>query len=74
MDPPRKGLDAELLAQFVREPPRRLIAISCNPAALVREARALTADGRLALRALVPYALFPYTAHVETVALFERLT
>jgi tRNA/tmRNA/rRNA uracil-C5-methylase (TrmA/RlmC/RlmD family) len=74
VDPPRKGLDAELLAQLVREPPRRLIAISCNPAALAREARALTGDGGLALRALVPYALFPYTAHVETVALFERRT
>ena len=72
VDPPRKGLDAPVLARLVESPPRRLIAVSCNLDAFVREARTLLDAGRLTLTALVPFALFPHTAHVETVALFER--
>jgi 23S rRNA (uracil1939-C5)-methyltransferase len=45
--------------------------VSCNPDACVRESRRLHAAG-LALVALTPYALFPHTDHVETVALFQR--
>ena len=73
VDPPRKGLDPELLARLTAEPPPRLIAISCNPEAFERQARALFDGGRVALTALVPFALFPHTEHVETLALFERL-
>jgi tRNA/tmRNA/rRNA uracil-C5-methylase (TrmA/RlmC/RlmD family) len=72
VDPPRKGLEPVLLAALAAEPPRRLIAVSCNLEAFIRETEALLAGGRTALRALVPFALFPHTAHVETLALFER--
>jgi tRNA/tmRNA/rRNA uracil-C5-methylase (TrmA/RlmC/RlmD family) len=70
-DPPRKGLEERLLAALAARPPGRLALVSCNPEACVREARRLHAAG-LTLRALTPYALFPHTDHVETVALFER--
>lgn len=70
-DPPRKGLEARLLDALAAAPPRRLALVSCNPQACVREARRLHAAG-LSLAALTPYALFPHTDHVETVALFER--
>ena len=70
-DPPRKGLEERLLAALEARPPARLALVSCNPDACVREARRLHAAG-LALVALTPYALFPHTDHVETVALFER--
>lgn len=73
VDPPRKGLDAEVLARLVREPPPRLVAISCDLEAFLREARALLDGGRVRLAALVPLALFPYTEYVETVALFEAV-
>ncbi len=72
VDPPRKGLEAALLEGLVREPPARLIVVSCSLVAFLREARALLDDGRVRLAALVPFALFPFTEHVETVALFER--
>jgi tRNA/tmRNA/rRNA uracil-C5-methylase (TrmA/RlmC/RlmD family) len=72
VDPPRKGLEAALLARLVDHPPARLIVVSCDLDAFRREAHALLAGGKVALAGLVPYALFPHTDHVETVALFER--
>jgi 23S rRNA (uracil1939-C5)-methyltransferase len=71
-DPPRRGLDDAVLSALRREPPARLIAVSCNPDALAREARALLSGGGMRLVAVQPYALFPHTAHLETLACFER--
>lgn len=68
VDPPRKGLDTVLLDALVATPPPRLVVVSCGVEAFVREAAALRTT--MALRALVPFALFPFTEHVETVALF----
>jgi tRNA/tmRNA/rRNA uracil-C5-methylase (TrmA/RlmC/RlmD family) len=72
VDPPRRGLDEELLDVLVREPPAQLIAVSCSLDAFLREARTLLDAGRLRLHAVVPVALFPHTAHVETLARFVR--
>jgi len=71
-DPPRKGLEEQVLEALARDPPRRLVTVSCNPDAFLREARALQDGGLVALRELVVFALFPHTQHAETVALFER--
>jgi tRNA/tmRNA/rRNA uracil-C5-methylase (TrmA/RlmC/RlmD family) len=71
-DPPRKGLEPSLLAAFAAAPPPRLVLVSCSLDAFLREARTLHGAG-LAVRAVVPYALFPHTEHVETAALFERV-
>lgn len=71
-DPPRRGLEPPLLARLVEAPPARLVVVSCNLDAFLDESRALLRGGRVRLAALVPFALFPYTDHVETVALFER--
>lgn len=71
VDPPRRGLDAEVMAALYARPPERLIYLSCGFDAFEREAPRL-AEGGLALRELVPAALFPHTRHVETLALFTR--
>ncbi len=73
VDPPRRGLDDALLTALCRDPPDRVIAVSCNPDALLREARTLLGAGRLRLTALAAFALFPHTAHVETLARFDRV-
>lgn len=70
-DPPRKGLEPQLLDALCARPPARVALVSCNLTAGLREARRLREAG-LRLSALTPYALFPHTEHVETVALFER--
>ncbi len=69
-DPPRGGLAPEALAFLRKNPPRRLLYISCSPATLARDIRAL-ADV-LSLAAARPVDLFPHTPHVETVCLLTR--
>ncbi|HVC02463.1 MAG TPA: hypothetical protein VND80_09710 [Steroidobacteraceae bacterium] len=71
-DPPRKGLDEALVASLERDPPERLLYISCEPGSFIQDAARLTSRRRLRLAALSAFNLFPYTAHVETVARFER--
>lgn len=71
-DPPRRGLDDALLDALLRDPPARLVTVSCNLAACCRESRVLLAAGRLRLESVTAYALFPHTDHVETVARFSR--
>jgi tRNA/tmRNA/rRNA uracil-C5-methylase (TrmA/RlmC/RlmD family) len=47
------------------------VYVACDPAALARDARTLTAGGYRLDRA-VPLDLFPMTHHVEVVASFVR--
>ena len=70
VDPPRKGIDAALLAKLVANPPARLLYVSCGLPSLVEQTKTLEQSFRLT--ALEPFALFPYTEHVETLAVFER--
>jgi tRNA/tmRNA/rRNA uracil-C5-methylase (TrmA/RlmC/RlmD family) len=71
-DPPRRGLEEPLLARLAADPPSRLVLVSCDLDAFLREARTLVRGGKARLASVVPFALFPFTNHVETVALFER--
>jgi 23S rRNA (uracil1939-C5)-methyltransferase len=69
-DPPRRGLDAPVTAALRRRPPARLLLVSCDALALERDVLHLASHG-LALRSLQPFEMFPYTTHVETLALLE---
>lgn len=71
-DPPRKGLDPQLLEWLRAEPPERFLYISCGLESFIRDLARLTGSGRLRLCALDAFNLFPFTEHVETVARFER--
>ena len=71
-DPPRKGLDRELLEHLGEQPPVRLVYVSCGLQSFLEDTRYLTSRGRLRLRSLAAFNLIPFTEHVETVACFER--
>lgn len=72
VDPPRKGCDAQLIKTITNDfAPKKLIYISCDPATLARDSKLLTENGYV-LKEYTPVDLFPRTAHVETLALFER--
>jgi len=70
VDPPRKGLHADVVDALSAARPALLLYVSCDLASLARDAQALQSRAGLHLRRLRPYALFPYTAHVETLAVF----
>lgn len=74
VDPPRKGLDPELLDALLSSPPERLVYVSCNLSSFLTEADRLLASGAMKLVHLDLFALFPFTEHVETLAVFERLS
>ena len=69
-DPPRQGAEAQA-RELARSNVPLIVAVSCNPATFARDARIL-ADGGYRLRAVTPVDQFRHTAHVETVARFER--
>jgi 23S rRNA (uracil1939-C5)-methyltransferase len=70
VDPPRTGLSKQVLSALISQQVARVVYVSCDVATLARDARAwLNAGYRLAhLRA---FDLFPQTAHIETVAVFD---
>jgi 23S rRNA (uracil1939-C5)-methyltransferase len=71
-DPPRKGLDPELLSLLCERPPDRFVYVSCGLESFAQDALRLTASGRVRLHSLTAFDLMPYTGHVETVASFDR--
>jgi 23S rRNA (uracil1939-C5)-methyltransferase len=72
VDPPRKGLDPELATHLSEHPPDRLLYVSCGLESLLKDTAELTSRGTLRLRGLTAFNLMPFTAHVETLACFER--
>lgn len=72
IDPPRDGA-MELVKSLPQEnPPRRIVYISCNPATLARDVEVLCHVKGYRLRAAGIANMFPHTAHVESVAVFEH--
>lgn len=71
-DPPRKGLDPELLAWLCERRPERFVYVSCGLESFLHDAARLTASGGMGLASATAFNLMPYTGHVETVASFER--
>jgi 23S rRNA (uracil1939-C5)-methyltransferase len=65
LNPPRSGLDARVPEALLTGPrPPAIIYVSCNPATLARDLARLPG---YAVASLVPFDMFPQTAHVETV-------
>jgi 23S rRNA (uracil1939-C5)-methyltransferase len=69
-DPPRQGAEAQARQLAAAKVPL-VIAVSCNIATFVRDARLLV-DGDYRLTAVTPVDQFRYSAHVELVGRFER--
>jgi 23S rRNA (uracil1939-C5)-methyltransferase len=71
IDPPREGA-IELVRALAEAWPRRIVYVSCDHATLARDAGVLAHVKGFRLAAAGVVDMFPHTAHVESVALFER--
>ena len=86
VDPPREGAFAlaKALAELIQQqangtpwptgwaPPQRIVYVSCNPATLARDAGLLVNLGGYRCTAAGVVNMFPHTAHVESIAVFDR--
>jgi 23S rRNA (uracil1939-C5)-methyltransferase len=71
IDPPRDGA-VEVVKALGDEGPHRIVYVSCNPATLARDAALLVHTKGYTLAAAGVVNMFPHTAHVESMALFNR--
>jgi len=69
-DPPRQGAEAQA-REIARSKAPVVVAVSCNPVTLARDARILR-DGGYRLAEVTPIDQFRYAPHVEVVAKFVR--
>lgn len=73
VDPPRKGLDEEVVTALCQErAPRQLIYVSCGFPAFSRDFQSLTIRGEWKLAHAEGHILFPGSDAIETLAFFTR--
>jgi 23S rRNA (uracil1939-C5)-methyltransferase len=80
VDPPREGAFAmaKAVADLHATPqpgwtaPKRIVYVSCNPATLARDAGLLVHQAGYRCTAAGVVNMFPHTAHVESIAVFDR--
>jgi len=71
LDPPREGA-IEIVKSLPDDSPRRIVYVSCDQATLARDAGVLVHTKGFRLAAAGVVNMFPHTAHVESIAVFER--
>jgi 23S rRNA (uracil1939-C5)-methyltransferase len=71
LDPPREGA-ISLVHSLPDAWPHRIVYVSCDPATLARDADVLVHAKGFRLSCAGVVNMFPHTAHVESIALFER--
>lgn len=69
-DPPRAGMDEDVVNTILFAAPKRIVYVSCNPATQARDLALLDKDYRV--EKVQPVDMFPHTQHVENVVLLQR--
>ncbi|MCQ2334945.1 MAG: 23S rRNA (uracil(1939)-C(5))-methyltransferase RlmD [Paludibacteraceae bacterium] len=69
-DPPRAGMDEDVVNTILFASPKRIVYVSCNPATQARDLALLDVDYQVTR--VQPVDMFPHTQHVENVVLLEK--
>ncbi|MDR1839496.1 MAG: TRAM domain-containing protein [Treponema sp.] len=70
-DPPRAGLSPKLSAVLAQDGPPVLAYVSCDSSSFARDSKILT-NGNYKLKKLFLFDFYPQTAHIESLAVFEK--
>jgi 23S rRNA (uracil1939-C5)-methyltransferase len=74
IDPPRAGCQQSVLEALARHPVSRIVYVSCDPSTLARDLNILCHQyATYSLRSVQPLDMFPQTAHIECIAVLERV-
>ncbi len=71
VDPPRAGLEKQVVDAILKLRPHTIAYVSCDPSTLARDAARLI-NGGYKLKSVTPFDLFPQTFHIESLSIFER--
>ena len=69
VDPPRRGLDNKTIENILKIKPNRFVYISCNPATLIRDLSKV--EEVYDIKEMQPIDMFPFTCHVECIAVLK---
>lgn len=71
VDPPRTGLDEQLIKTILKVKPKKVVYVSCNPSTLAKDINVLSSKYKVEM--IQPVDMFPQTSHVECVVLMSRV-
>jgi 23S rRNA (uracil1939-C5)-methyltransferase len=71
VDPPRTGLDGQLLQTILHVKPKKVVYVSCNPSTLAKDLQTLSKSYRVDY--IQPVDMFPHTSHVECCVSLELI-
>ena len=71
LDPPRVGCHPDVLESVKNLRPKKVLMVSCEPAAMARDLELLCKDGLYRLQIVRPIDMFPQTRHVEAISLLR---
>ncbi|MBE6709045.1 MAG: 23S rRNA (uracil(1939)-C(5))-methyltransferase RlmD [Ruminococcaceae bacterium] len=72
VDPPRYGLSDSMIKNILKISPKKLIYMSCDPGTLAGNSVKLT-DGGYRITKCIAGDMFPFSPHVETLCIFEKI-
>ncbi|SHH21220.1 23S rRNA (uracil(1939)-C(5))-methyltransferase RlmD [Thermosipho atlanticus] len=72
VDPPRSGLEKEVIDKILEISPEKIGYVSCNPATLARDLKKFLDSGKYKIEIIKPFDMFPQTYHIETITILRK--